>query len=165
MLPELGPYPSQDGWSWAYRLYERCIKPLSPLRAAVRLYFLPRPIELWRQSLAYRLLGVQHFGRIVPTGGVWVRRLTHAPMRAYTLAGASPRAARRFFFRACIFEALHLPFMLAMVGLALQRYSIGRVDLALENLLINLAVSVYPILHHRHTRARIVNLLVRSTRP
>ena len=59
MTPDLGPYPPDDGWSWVYRLHHRYVKPVRPLRAALRRYFLPRPIELWRQSLAYRLVGVQ----------------------------------------------------------------------------------------------------------
>jgi hypothetical protein len=37
-------------------------------------------------------------------------------------------------------------------------------DLAAENALVNLVINVYPILHHRHTRVRIVRLLERDAR-
>jgi hypothetical protein len=80
-------------------------------------------------------------------------------MVPYTLAGTSLRAARAFFFRACIFEALHLTPMLLLLGLSAQRLLEGRPELALENTLINLVVNIYPILHHRHTRLRILRLL------
>ena len=130
---DLGPYPTDDGWSWAYRFYDRVLKPCKPLRACLRLYFLPKTFELWRQSLLYRLLGVQFFGKLIPTGGIWVRRLTRARMRAYTLASSSRRGARLFFYRTIIFEALHFPFLLAMLALIGHRFYIGRVDLAVEN--------------------------------
>jgi len=43
--------------------------------------------------------------------------------------------------------------------LALQRWFIGRPDLAVENMVVNLVFNVYPMMHHRRTRARIVRLL------
>lgn len=85
-------------------------------------------------------------------------------MRPYTLSGTSRRAAREFYYRACVFEAVHLPFLVALLALAVQRASIGRFDLALEDTLVNVFVNLYPILHHRRTRMRIVELLDR-TRP
>jgi hypothetical protein len=41
----------------------------------------------------------------------------------------------------------------------------GRWDLALENTLLNLAVNLFPMMHHRHTRTRIVGLLGRKGHP
>jgi hypothetical protein len=83
-------------------------------------------------------------------------------MAPYTLAGASLGAARAFFYRACIFEALHLTPMLLLTGLSVLRLFQDRPDLAAENMLVNLFVNIYPILHHRHTRVRIVRLLERD---
>jgi hypothetical protein len=82
-------------------------------------------------------------------------------MAPYTLAGNSLRAARDFYYRTCVFEILHLPFLVALVILALHRLSIGRADLALENTIVNLLVNVYPVMHHRRTRMRIARLLER----
>ena len=83
-------------------------------------------------------------------------------MAPYTLAGTSVGAARTFYYRTCVFEALHLPFVLALVVLAVHRATLGRWDLAFENSVVNLAVNVYPILHHRRTRTRIVQILERQ---
>lgn len=103
------------------------------------------------------------FGAVIPTGGKLVRRVTRARMAPYTLAGSSLRAARAFYYRTCVFEALHLPFLLTLLALALHRASIGRVDLALENTAVNLLANVYPVMHHRRTRARILALLERGS--
>ena len=129
------------------------------MRGFLRWYFLPARWELAGRSKLYKLLGVHAFGRVIPTGGIVIRRMTKRRMRPYTLAAHTRPAAEQFFFRACIFEALHLPFVLALLTLSVVRLLQGRSDLALENLLVNLAFNGYPILHHRHTRARIVRLL------
>ena len=91
-----------------------------------------------------------------------VRRLTKARMSPYTLAGSSIGAARAFYYRTCVFEALHLPFLLTLALLAVHRWMIGRPDLAIENSLLNLLVNIYPVMHHRRTRARITHLLDRK---
>ena len=85
-------------------------------------------------------------------------------MRPYTLRGSSPGAARDFYYRACAFEAMHLPFLLALLAITVQRFLEGRGDLAAQDMLVNLAVNAYPIMHHRHTRLRIVRLLRRRAR-
>ncbi len=90
-----------------------------------------------------------------------VRRLTGARMAPYTLLGNSLIAAREFYYRTCAFETAHLPFFIALIALAFWRLQEGRPDLALENTLINLLVNGYPMLHHRRTRLRIVQLLDR----
>lgn len=76
-------------------------------------------------------------------------------------------AARAFFYRTCVFETAHLPFLLLLIGLTVHRASIGRFDLAVQNTVVNLVVNAYPIMHHRRTRTRIVELLGRrrSGRP
>jgi hypothetical protein len=155
----LGPTPHGDGWGAVYRLYDSCIRPFPMPRELVRRYFWPSRIERAREGLLFHALGVPRFGRLVPTGGVAVRRATGARMRPYTLAGPSLRAARAFFYRACIFEALHLVPMVLLLALCVRRLLEGRPDLAAEDMLINLVVNVYPILHHRHTRLRILRLL------
>ena len=87
-----------------------------------------------------------------------MRRLTGSRMAPYTLASRSLRGARAFLYRACVFEALHLPFLLTLLFLSAHRWSIGRADLAAENMLVNLLANIWPIMHHRHTRVRIVRL-------
>lgn len=82
-------------------------------------------------------------------------------MAPYTLSGTSIRAARDFYFRACVFEACHLPFFLTLLVLSLQRLWIGWIDIAVQEMLLNVAVNAYPIMHHRNTRLRIVRLLSR----
>lgn len=59
---------------------------------------------------------------------------------------------------------LHVPFLLAMVALTLRQLVLGRLDLALQDTAVNLVLNVYPILHHRRTRLRIVGLLERARR-
>jgi hypothetical protein len=112
----------------------------------------------------FRLLGVHWFGAVIPTGGILVRRVTKARMAPYTLSGTSLGAARDFYYRTCVFEALHLPFFLVLVALAWMRAVEGRWDLALENTLVNLVVNLLPMMHHRHTRTRIIGLLARRSR-
>lgn len=83
-------------------------------------------------------------------------------MRPYTLHRTSVRGARDFYFRACVFEALHLPFFLALVALAIERGASGRVEYAIQETVMNLAVNLYPMLHHRHTRTRILEILAHA---
>ncbi len=82
-------------------------------------------------------------------------------MAPYTLARTSASAARDFYYRACVFESLHLPFFVVLALLAAQRASIGRFDIAIEESLLNLLVNFYPMLHHRNTRRRIYCILSR----
>jgi hypothetical protein len=159
---ENGPFPYNDGWGWLYRAFERIAPVGSATRRVVCHYFYPSAIERWRGGLLYRLLGVHVFGALIPTGGKVVRRVTKARMAPYTLTGTSLAAARAFYYRACVFEALHMPFLVTLVILALHRAANGRPDLAIENTAINLVANVYPILHHRRTRTRIVSLLDRK---
>lgn len=155
----MGTPPADDGWAGFYRAFDRVARPGSRLRRAICRYFTPSRIESAGGGRLFRWLGIAAFGRFLPTGGIRVRRLTGARMAPYTLAAASRRAARDFYFRACVFEALHLPFFLTLAGLALDRALDGRLDLAFEDTVINVVVNSYPMLHHRHTRVRIVRLL------
>lgn len=50
---------------------------------------------------------------------------------------------------------------LAGTAVFIERASIGRVDYAIEETAMNLLVNLYPILHHRNTRRRILALLSR----
>lgn len=160
----LGPYPKEDGWGWLYRFFDRVAPPGGSCRRVVCGYFWPKSFERWRRGLLYRSIGVHVFGALLPTGGSRIRRLTGARMLPYTLAGSSVGAARAFFYKTCVFETLHLPFLVALIGLAIHRASIDRFDLALQNTLVNLVANVYPIMHHRCTRARIVELVSRRSR-
>jgi hypothetical protein len=82
-------------------------------------------------------------------------------MTPYVLRASSVAAAREFYYRTCCFEAAHFPFMIAMFILAVNQLLAGRADLAIEDLTINMVLNVYPIMHHRNTRARIVALLLK----
>ena len=155
--------PADDGWAWLYRVFERLAPNGSARRRFFCLYYWPSVLETSGSGRLYRWLGVPQFGRVIPTGGVAIRRATGARMAPYTLAGTSLGAAREFYYRACVFETLHIPFLLALLALSVQRASIGRVDYAIQEVLMNLAVNIYPIMHHRNTRRRIVRLLNHST--
>ena len=156
---EAGPFPEGDGWRWLYAVFCRLAGSSDLLRRALCGYFWPKGFECWAGSRVYKALGVGHFGRLIPTGGVLVRRITKARMAPYTLSGTSIRAARAFYYRTCVFEFLHLPFGLALLGLSFYQVFAGRPDLAIEDSVVNMAANVYPIMHHRHTRARIVRIL------
>ncbi len=156
---ETGPFPEDDGWRWLYAIFSRLAGSNELFKRALCGYFWPKRFEIWARSRIYKTAGVGHFGRLIPTGGVLVRRVTKARMAPYTLSGTSVRAARAFYYRTCVFEFLHLPFFLALLGLSVYQLSVGRFDLAIEDSVVNLVANVYPIMHHRHTRARIVRIL------
>jgi hypothetical protein len=158
---ESGQLPRGDGWGGVYALLNWLARPGSGLRQLICAHFWPRQLELAGNGRIYRRLGVSLFGRVIPTGGVEVRRLTRTKMAPYTLRGTSVAAARDFYYRTCIFEALHTPFMLALLVIAGYQYTAGRPDLALQDTLVNLGVNIYPMMHHRHTRVRIVRLLAK----
>ena len=148
-------YPQDDGWKWLYRFYHDYIARYAWLRKLINGYFGLKTFELAGKGKLYRLLGVHVFGRFIPTGGVAIRRTTGARMAPYTLRDISMQAALDFSYRSCIFEALHMPFFLALLGLSAYRLSQGRLDLALENMLVNLVINIYPMMHQRYTRVRI----------
>jgi hypothetical protein len=85
-------------------------------------------------------------------------------MAPYTLRGTSIGAARDFYYRTCAFEAAHSPFMLALLVLTGYQLAMGRFNLAASDMVVNLAVNIYPIMHHRHTRVRIASILAISPR-
>lgn len=153
-----GPYPD-DGWGWLYEFFSRSLGRHGALRRALCAYFWPKRLEMWAGSKLYRTMGVRQFGRLIPTGGILIRRITKSRMAPYTLSGTSVGAARAFFYRTCVFESLHLPFLLVLLALAVHQLLVGRPDLALEDSAVNLVANIYPIMHHRHTRARIIRLL------
>ncbi|MDH3455807.1 MAG: hypothetical protein OER90_03105 [Gemmatimonadota bacterium] len=155
----VGPFPETDGWRWLYRAFEQVAPAGQFLRRVVCHYFWPTALERWRSGWIYRLLGVHLVGAVIPTGGIVIRRVFRARMAPYTLSGTSVGGARSFYYRTCVFETLHMPFFLALAALAIHRFATGRIDLALENAGINLAINFYPMLHHRRTRTRIVKLL------
>ena len=156
---EHGPTPRGDGWSRLYRWFDRMAPRGSVARRIVCGYFWPRDFERAHGGGIYRALGVETFGRVIPTGGVAVRRLTGARMAPYTLRGTSLGAARDFYYRTCVFEAAHAPFLVALLAITAHQLTAGRMDLAAKDMLVNVGVNIYPIMHHRRTRARIVRLL------
>ena len=83
-------------------------------------------------------------------------------MSPYTLRGTSLGAAKDFYYRTCVFEAAHTPFLIALLVITGYQLTAGRLDLAAEDMLVNLGVNIYPIMHHRHTRVRIIRLLGRN---
>jgi hypothetical protein len=156
---EDGPFPRDDGWHFLYRFFNRLAPPQTGLRRLLCGYFWPKSLELSGGGRIYRTLGVWHFGRVIPTGGAVVRRITGSRMAPYTLKGTSIGAARDFYYRSCAFEVAHTPFFLALLAITGYQLVVGRLDLAAQDMLVNLGVNIYPIMHHRHTRVRIVRLL------
>ena len=163
--PDIAPsrcshtYPRDDGWLWLYRIYSKYINPRPRLKAIVRGYLNPTPFESVGNGRIFRLLGVHWFGKIIPTGGLAIRRITHSRMAPYTLAGTSLRAARDFRYRTCVFEFLHMPFFLTLIILSAHRLLSGMPGMAAENMVVNLFLNLYPIMHHRYTRVRIDKLV------
>jgi hypothetical protein len=84
-------------------------------------------------------------------------------MAPYALRGTSVAAARDFYYRTCAFEAAHTPFLVALLAITIRQMVAGRLDLAMQDMLVNLLVNIYPIMHHRHTRTRIVKILSRAS--
>jgi hypothetical protein len=156
-----GTGPEYDGWNWLYRTFEKLAPQDSLRRSVVCPYFTPSKLELADNGRLYRWLGVPLFGRFIPTGGIAIRRATGARMVPYTLARSTVSAARDFYYRTCVFESLHFPFFVALLILAVQRASIGRIDYAIQETFLNLLVNIYPMLHHRNTRRRIFSILTR----
>ncbi|MDH3273980.1 MAG: hypothetical protein OEM64_00220 [Gammaproteobacteria bacterium] len=154
-----GTGPADDGWYWLYRTFDTLAPQGSLRRSAFCTYYTPSKVELANNGRLYRWLGVALFGRFIPTGGIAVRRATGTRMAPYTLARSTVSAARDFYYRACVFESLHFPFFVALLLLAVQRASIGRIDYAIQETILNLLVNVYPMLHHRNTRRRIYSIL------
>lgn len=157
-----GKAPRDDGWGWLYSLFDSIAPINSVLRKISCCYFFPSKLEIAGDGFIYRFFGVPQFGQIIPTGGITIRRMTGARMAPYTLSGTSIKAAREFYHRTCVFEFLHLPFFITLLVLAVQRAHIGRIDWAVEDSVINLIVNLYPIMHHRNTRRRIVALLSKA---
>lgn len=157
-----GSGPDDDGWNWLYRTFDALAPRGSLRRRVLCTYYTPSRFERAADGRLYRWLGVPQFGRIIPTGGIVIRRATGVRMKPYTLARSTIAAARDFYYRACIFESLHFPFFVALLLLAVHRASIGRIDYAIQETLLNLLVNVYPMLHHRNTRRRIMSILTRK---
>lgn len=157
----IGPFPEKDGWKYIYRGFNRLAPVGSLLRKSICSYFWPKRIERAGRGAVYRFGGIAFLGKFIPTGGVTIRRLTGWSMRPYTLDGTSVGSTARFFYKTCAFEAAHLPFFLFLAAWSLRQMTLGRIDLAAEDMIINIAVNLIPMLHHRHTRVRIVALLAR----
>jgi hypothetical protein len=112
------------------------------------------------KSVFYKLIGVGIFGRIIPTGGILIRRLTGARMVRYTFRNSTLTAAREFFLRACAVETAHsIVFILMNIVVAVSCV-LGKTQLAIWGTVANLMVNVYPMLLQRYTRVRIFRLLV-----
>lgn len=159
-----GSGPESDGWGWLYSAFDSLAPAASRLRRTICAYFAPTRLEAAKDGRLFRLLGVTAFGRFIPTGGVFVRRVTGARMSPYTLSASTLSAAKDFYYRTCVFEILHLPFFLALLAISIDRLISGRFEHAVQDMVINLCVNVYPILHHRNTRRRILHLLVLKAR-
>lgn len=157
-----GGYPQSDGWGWLYRAFDVVAPRGSTSRRVICRYFAPSALENAADGQVFRLLGVTVFGKVIPTGGIAVRRISGARMKPYTLSAPTLGAAREFFYRACVFEALHLPFFFALLVITIDRFVQGRLEHAFEDMALNLLVNVYPMLHHRNTRRRILKLLLKG---
>jgi hypothetical protein len=156
------PFPPTDGWDWIYTFDDKFLRPRRWLRCILKAYFKPNSIEKLRDGRIYRLLGVHLFGKIIPTGGVLIRRLTGLRMLTYTLVKPSLRAAYNYRYKACMFESVHTVFFLVLLPNCIRSVVNGDTGLAVCSISVNLLVNVYPVMFHRYTRVRIDRLIAKS---
>jgi hypothetical protein len=152
---------SITGWDWIVQADHRYLKPMPGLRNILKFYFKSRPLEMMGKGRIYRLLGVHLFGKIIPTGGILIRRLTGWKMPAYTLAGFTAKAAKKFRYNTCMYEYVHFTAIIAQ----LPTFADGFLTDGIVNVFIrywwNLPVNIYPIMYQRYTRVRIWHLIRR----
>jgi hypothetical protein len=99
-----------ESLEWADRRLQR---RWPALRKALLAYFGSKGFELMSRGAIYRFIGVHLFGKIVPTGGVWMRRWTLMPMSAWVLEGLSRARARQYRYKAYALELVHVTAIVA----------------------------------------------------
>ncbi|MFC1555215.1 hypothetical protein ACFL7D_11330 [candidate division KSB1 bacterium] len=128
------------------------------------MYCTPFGFEIRGKGKIYRYLGVHFIGKIIPTGGIFWRRLTGMKMSSFSLGTSSLQGARAYLYKACFFELLHVSAFIFYMVIIIHRLNIGYTDLAIDNLQQNLIINVYPIMLQRYNRARIFHLLRRRSK-
>ena len=151
---------ASDGYEWLERFDKKILKKHDILRRLLLFYFMPFFFEKIRYGCIYRILGVHVFGKYLPTGGINIRRWTGKKMQAYTLKSKSLESVKSFRYKSCFFELLHMPFFLFMLGRAIWWYvDQGSVRLASELMIVNAIFNIYPMMHQRYTRLRILRII------
>lgn len=151
---------NSDGYEWIKRFDKNVLQKVLPVRKMILFYFNPFYFEKYKNGLIYRIIGVHRFGRYLPTGGINIRRWTKRKMQSYTLKGLSLNAAEEFRYKSCFFEFLHIPFFAVLIWRSLWWYfKHNNIDLAIELLIVNAIINIYPIMHQRYTRIRINRLI------
>ena len=154
------PKRQNDGYEWLLKFDLNCLRKAKAVRDIIKWYFLPFKIEVYRNTLIYRMLGVPTFGKYLPTGGSEIKRMTKMKMKAYYLKSLSINSVVDFLYKNCFFELLHLPFFVFMVWRSIWWiYIENNFKLAIELQIFNLIFNIYPIMFHRYTRTRIIRLL------
>jgi hypothetical protein len=150
----------KDGYEWLGKVDLTLKRKLKFFRYILLWYFRPFMFEKFQNAKIYRILKVPAFGKFLPTGGSEIRRMTKLKMRAYTLKSLSIASLKEFLYKNCFFELLHLPFLIFMIWRSLWWfYTHNNVSVALELFLVNIIFNIYPIMYHRYTRIRVLNIL------
>lgn len=149
-----------DGYEWIETFDKNFLRKNKLLRTILGFYFKPFKIEFYKSGLIYRRIGVHVFGKYLPTGGFEIRRITKRKMQAYTLKYKNLNAAKEFLYKSCFFETLHMPFFLFLLLRSIWWYTEhSNIQLAFELMVVNLVFNIYPIMHQRYTRVRILKLI------
>jgi hypothetical protein len=125
----------------------------------IRAYFDPSPLEQAGDGRLYRALGVPVWHRLLAPGRAAARWLLTAFGFAIARGHRSIKSLQDARRATCVTEAIHLPFFLGLLGLAIYHLATGMPDLALRYLSVNLLVNGYPIMTQRYTRVQIDWLL------
>ena len=152
-------HPRKDGYEWLIKV-NSYLKRSDLIHSIIKWYFLPFKIEKRNKGALYKTLGVHVFGKYLPTGGSEIKRLTKTKMIAYSLKSYSIEALVEFLYKNCFFELLHLPFFIFMVWRSCWWViNFENYEIAFELQVVNLLFNIYPIMFHRYTRIRVVNLI------
>jgi hypothetical protein len=151
--------PPRHDWQWLAWVRARSPWMHSPLGELLRGYFNPSPIEQAGDGRLYRALGVPVWRRLLSPARAALQRLTGRPAPSGSAGCPSARALRDARDGTCLVEALHLPFFLALLALAIYYLVGGAPELALRYLALNLLANAYPIMAQRYIRVQIDRLL------
>jgi hypothetical protein len=148
-----------SGWAWVEYAVDKYIKSINPLKRLLILYFKPFWFENLGKGIIYKILGVNYFGMILPTGGVAIRRLTNSKMPAYTLESPTINSAIKFRYRSCMFEFVHLMAIISQLPKLINLISTGKIEELIVYYWWNIPVNIFPLMYQRFTRVRIEYLI------
>lgn len=133
-------------------------KRISPLRYIAAFYFRPKQLEILGKGFIYKILGVHIFGKIVPTGGLWIRKITGLKLYSWRLERASRKGARLYQYKSCAYELIHLTALIYQLPEFTEYTFTGQWG-ALADLWWNIPVNIYTLMLQRYNRARIRYIL------